>query len=108
MIASVHSSVTQWINLFEFEVYGEKGSLTVQGLGASYGVEKLIVSEHDANGPFSYQTIEYRSGDVSWKQEWKEFTRAMRDRTTPVGDGEDGLLAMQIVNAAYSAASRLR
>ena len=104
VIASIHSSLTQWINLFEFEIYGEKGSLTVHGLGASYGVEKLIVSEHDANGPFSYQTFEFRGGDASWKSEWKDFTRAMGDRSSPIGTGQDGWRAMQIVNAAYAAA----
>jgi len=102
-ICSIHSSLTQWINLFEFEIYGAKGSLTVHGLGASYGVEKLIISEHDPNGPFATRTIEYRGGDSSWKSEWKEFTQAMATRTQPLGNGEDGLRAMQIVNAAYTA-----
>src|SRR5207249_2680059 len=50
VIASVHSSLTQWTNLFELEIYGEKGSLAVRGLGASYGVEELVVSEHDPTG----------------------------------------------------------
>jgi predicted dehydrogenase len=108
VIASVHASLTQWINLFEFEVYGEKGSLTVQGLGASYGAEKLVVSEHDASGPFSHQTIEYRGEDASWKAEWKDFAGAIAARTRPSGDGEDGWRAMRIVNAAYDAAGRGR
>jgi predicted dehydrogenase len=104
VIASIHSSLTQWINLFEFEIYGERGSITVSGLGASYGVEKLIVSEHDANGPFSHQTFEFRGGDTSWKSEWKEFTRAIAERSEPLGNGLDGLRSLQIVNAAYAAA----
>ena len=104
VIASVHASLTQWINVFEFEVYGEKGSITVQGLGASYGVEKLIVSEHDPAGPFSQKTFEFRAEDASWKSEWKEFTRAIAERTPPSGDGQDGWRSMQIVTAAYSAA----
>src|SRR5256714_6234483 len=103
VICSIHSSLTQWINLFDFEIYGAKGSLTVQGLGASYGVEKLIISEHDPNGPCATRTIEYRGGDSSWKSEWKEFTRAVATRSQPLGNAEDGLRAMQIVNAAYVA-----
>lgn len=101
VIASIHSSLTQWINLFEFEIYGGKGSLCVQGLGASYGVEKLIVSLNDPNGPFSYKTIEFRGGDNSWKSEWQEFTKAVISRNEPIGNGLDGLRAMEIVNAAY-------
>jgi len=105
VIASVHSSLTQWTNLFELEVFGEKGSLTVHGLGASYGVEKLIVAEHDPTGPFSHRTIEYRGGDTSWKAEWDEFVAAVDGKREPLGNGDDGLAAIQIVNAAYAAAS---
>ena len=103
VVASVHSSLTQWTNLFEFEIYGEKGSLTVHGLGASYGVEKLIVSKHDPQGPFSHETIEYRGGDSSWKSEWEEFTRAIAENRQPLGNGQDGLTAMRLVNAVYTA-----
>jgi len=99
----IHSSTTQWTNLFELEVYGESGSLTVQGLGASYGVEKLVVSKHDPSAPFSHHTIEYRGGDVSWNNEWTEFMRSVRDRSEPLGSGEDGVRAMEIVAAAYEA-----
>jgi predicted dehydrogenase len=108
VICSIHSSLTQWINLFEFEIYGSRGSLTVQGLGASYGLEKLVISEHDPQGPFSSRTIEYRGGDSSWKSEWLEFTRAIKTRTQPLGHGDDGLRAMQIVNAAYTASRENR
>jgi predicted dehydrogenase len=103
VVASVHSSLTQWTNLFEFELYGEKGSLTVRGLGASYGVEELVVSIHDPSGPFSHTTTEYRGGDVSWKGEWDEFVAAIDGKREPLGNGEDGLAAMEIVNAVYSA-----
>jgi predicted dehydrogenase len=104
VIASVHASLTQWTNLFEFELYGEAGSLVVRGLGASYGVEELVISQHDPSAPFSHKTIEYRGGDISWKAEWEEFVGAMEGKRQPLGNGEDGLAAMQIVNAAYAAA----
>jgi predicted dehydrogenase len=103
IVASVHSSLTQWTNLFEFEVYGEKGSLTVRGLGASYGVEELIVSLHNPSAPFSHETIEYRGGDGSWKGEWDEFVAAIDEKRAPLGDGADGLAAMEVVSAVYSA-----
>jgi predicted dehydrogenase len=104
VIASVHSSLTQWTNLFEFEVFGEKGSLGVRGLGASYGVEELTVSLHDPTGPFSHETTEYRGGDVSWKAEWDEFVAAIEEKRQPLGNGDDGLAAMRIVSAVYQAA----
>ncbi len=103
-ICSVHSSLTQWTNLFEFEVYGENGSITIEGLGTSYGVEKLHVAMHDPTGPFARNTIEFRGGDGSWKAEWDELVRAIDERRAPLGSGDDGLRAMEIVGAVYSAA----
>jgi predicted dehydrogenase len=104
VVCSVHASLTQWINLFELEVYGEKGSLRVEALGGGYGVEKLHFSEHDPNGPFSYKTTEYRGADASWKGEWAEFVRAIAENAEPLGSGVDGLKAMEVVNAAYAGA----
>jgi predicted dehydrogenase len=100
---SVHSSLTQWINLFEFEIFGEKGSIAVQGLGSAYGVEKLLVNLHDPDGPFSFKTIEFRGNDVSWKKEWEEFKDAINTRREPLGNALDGLRAIEIVNAVYKA-----
>lgn len=102
-VCSVHSSLTQWTNLFEFELYGQKGSLTVQGLGGSYGVEQLLTSEYDPTGPFFHKTVEYRGGDISWQREWENFAAAIAGEEPVVGDGADGLRAMEIVAAVYSA-----
>lgn len=102
VIASIHASLTQWINLFEFEIYCEKGSLTISGIGESYGVEKLIISKHHGVKPFSYSTIEYRGPDKSWRNEWEEFTRAIDKRIEPNGNAQDGYKAMEIVDAVYT------
>ena len=77
-MASVHSSLTQWKNVFSFEVFGEDGYLRVEGLGASYGTEKLIAARRDFSAPFQDTITEFRGGDISWREEWKEFTRADR------------------------------
>lgn len=103
VVASIHASLTQWTNLFEFEIYGEKGALSVEGLGGSYSMEKLTTSLHEPNKPFSHKVIEYRGGDVSWGVEWEEFARAVVKRTTPLGDAIDGLRAMEIVESVYKA-----
>lgn len=101
-VVSIHSSLTQWINKFEFELYGEKGSLTVRGLGGSYGVEKLIISTHDSTAPFSYETVEYRGSDISWEQEWNDFMQVVKTRRAPTALATAGLEAIKIVNAVYT------
>ena len=37
----LHVSATEWKNMFCMEIYGKHGKLQVDGLGGSYGVEKL-------------------------------------------------------------------
>jgi predicted dehydrogenase len=105
-MASLHASLTQWKNQFSFEVFGEDGYVVVEGLGASYGTEKLVVGKRDFNAPFNDHVTEYRGGDTSWKAEWKEFVDAIKEHRQPVGSGEDGLAAMRIALAAYEAERR--
>jgi predicted dehydrogenase len=100
-IAMIHSSLTQWKNLFSFEVAGEDGYLEIDGLGASYGTERLISGKRDFVKPFTDEIIEYRGGDKSWGLEYAEFVSAITEKRKPIGDGADGLEAMRIVHAIY-------
>ena len=105
---SIHSSLTQWKNLFDFEIYGEKGYLNVSGLGGSYGTEKLIFGLNTPASPFNHKTIEYRQEDISWKSEWNEFKNSISSRREPTGNGQDGLYAMEVVNKIYKSSKTNR
>ncbi len=100
-MASLHASLTQWKNLFSFEVFGEDGYVRIEGLGGGYGTERLIVGKRDFTAPFSEVVTEYRGADVSWKAEWDEFMAAIQERRRPLGDVRDGAEAMRIALAAY-------
>jgi predicted dehydrogenase len=102
-LATLHSSLTQWKNLFSFELIGEDGYFTVEGLGASYGTERLIVGKRDFNAPFQDLVIEYRGGDSSWQAEWREFKAAIAEGREPLGSARDGLEAVRTTLAAYHA-----
>ena len=99
--ASLHTTLTQWKNHFEFEIYGEEGYIKIEGLGSSYGVEKLIVGKRDFTGPFANTITEFRRGDISWEEEWLEFHNAVTKNRQPIGNGEDGLAVMKIALASY-------
>ncbi len=103
-VASLHSSLTQWKNHFTFELFGQDGYITIRGLGGSYGTEKITIGKRAFHEPFKSETTEFRGSDISWVEEWKEFTSAIAEKREPLGNGADGLEAMQLVNAVYESA----
>ena len=104
-VASVHTSWTQWRNLFRFELFGRDGFITVEGLGGSYGVERLTVGRRrPESGPPDEETTTYDGPDVSWALEWREFRAAIEEGREPLGSGEDGYRAACVIDALYEAA----
>jgi predicted dehydrogenase len=102
--ASIHSSLTQWRNLFSFELFGRDGYIAVEGLGGGYGTERAILGRRDFHAPFAEEVVEFRGEDRSWLEEWREFTSAIDEGREPLGNGEDGLEALRLVYAAYESA----
>jgi len=104
-VATLHTSWTQWKNLFSFEVFGTDGSLAVEGLGGSYGPERLIAAQRNlAGGVPDVQTHEFLGPDRSWRDEWTDFTAAALRGTPYWGTPQDGLTAMRLIHALYSSA----
>jgi len=107
--ALMHSSWTQWKNRFSFEIYGEGGYLSVEGLGGSYGLERLEIGRRKAaGGPPEVEVLEFPGPDVSWANEWQEFVSAIRENREPMGNFKDGLEAMRMIDAVYRSASENR
>ncbi len=102
--ASIHSSLTQWKNLFSFELYGRDGYIAVEGLGGGYGTEKVAFGKRDFTAPFTEEVVEFRGEDRSWHDEWQEFVAAINEGREPLGNAADGLEAMRLVFAAYDSA----
>lgn len=107
-VASLHSSLTQWKNLFSFELFGQDGYIVVEGLGGGYGVEKATLGKRALTEPFKDETTEFRGGDRSWFEEWKEFVGAIKENREPLGNGYDGLEALRLVYAIYESAANGR
>jgi predicted dehydrogenase len=113
--AILHTSWTQWKNRFSFEIFGERGYLAVEGLGGSYGPEKLVLGKRRtrraagteyAGGAPEERVIEYGGPDVSWIAELEEFAAAIQTGRQPLGSGHDGLMANRLVGAIYESARR--
>jgi predicted dehydrogenase len=105
-IASLHTSWTQWKNRFSFEVIGSNGYLIIEGLGGSYGPERLTIGHRrPESGPPRETVEEFTGPDRSWHAEWQEFMSAIRDCREPLGSGQDGLESMRLVDAIYRAST---
>ncbi|MGA2030574.1 MAG: Gfo/Idh/MocA family oxidoreductase, partial [Verrucomicrobiota bacterium] len=99
VVASLHASWTQWRNLFSFEVFGDRGYLEIEGLGGSYGPERLVIGERRTSGAPLEQKIEFLGEDTSWAAEWAEFSSAIREARAPVSSGWDGWQALRLAAA---------
>ena len=109
VVASLHTSWTQWKNLFSLELFGERGALIVEGLGGSYGPETLHVHERMLQGGApSIRTERFEGADESWKAEWAGFVRAIREGTPYDGGPNDGLVVMAALDALYRSAESRR
>jgi len=106
-VATMHTSWTQWKNKFLLEIIGEKGYLVVDGLGGSYGTERLVIGKRKVSGGApDEEIIEFPGPDLSWREEMIEFASAIMGNREPIGSGYDGLMANRLVGAVYESARR--
>jgi predicted dehydrogenase len=104
-VAAFHTSWTQWKNLFSFEVFGTGGALIVEGLGRSYGPERLTMYTRRPEGGAPDTTQEVFDGeDASWRQEWEDFVRGAVEGCPMLGGANDGVMAMAMLDALYRSA----
>ena len=105
----LHVSCTEWKNLFSFEIYGRDAKLHWEGLGGSYGVERLSYYKMlPEMGPPETTIFEYPPGDESWKLEMAEFFEDIRLGRTPVPGLKEAKAVMKVVAEIYGKAEILK
>ena len=104
--AFLHASCTEWKNTFSFELYGREGKLQVDGLGGSYGVERLSWYKMlPQMGPPPTVIQEFPMADDSWEQEMAEFLDDIRLDRTPSSDLRNAEAVLRVVHHLYRAGS---
>lgn len=100
--AFLHVSCTEWKNLFSFEIYGRDAKLLVEGLGGSYGVERIALYKMLIHmGPPETTIWEFPRGDDSFQFEFREFCDDIRMGRTPAANLYDARAALEIVETVY-------
>lgn len=105
-VGQLHASMNQWKNLFSLEVAGEDGALVVEGLGGSYGTERLTqVRRRREGGAPDVEVTEFPGPDGSWTVEWDDFVAGVLEGREVRGSAADGVAAMRMVDALYRSAA---
>jgi predicted dehydrogenase len=101
-VAWLHASCTEWKNLFSFEIFGRDGKLQIDGLGGSYGTERLTFYKMlPEMGPPETSAWEYPREDRSWHAEVDHWAACIETGQQPLGTVADAVAALTIVERLY-------
>jgi len=101
--AWLHVSCSEWKNLFSLEIYGRDAKLHWEGLGGSYGVERLTYYKMlPQMGPPETTIYEFPRGDESWKLEMAEFFEDIRLKRTPAVGLKEARAALAVVEKIHA------
>ncbi len=112
IVASLHSTMTQWRHLFALEIFLERGYMVLNGLitsSMSYttpgGKEVLTIATNRTPPPRAMHASEKRlvySEDGSWLAEMTEFFNAIEtDAPITNGNSKDSLALMRMIEQIY-------
>ncbi|HTP33649.1 MAG TPA: Gfo/Idh/MocA family oxidoreductase [Candidatus Acidoferrales bacterium] len=101
-VAFLHASWTEWKNLFSLEISGRVGKLEINGLGGSYGTERLTFYKMSPEmGPPETLAWEYPMADASWEQENAAFFEDIRLGRQPDPGIRDAQAALRVIEQVY-------
>ncbi len=103
--AWLHATWTEWKNCFSLEIYGRVGKIHIDGLGGSYGMEKLTYHQMlPEMGPPVTTHFEFPEADTSWKREMDAFDEDIRLHRQPSPGLAETLHTLEVVQAIYAKA----
>ena len=105
IIASIHSTATQWEHKFSLEITLEKALIVLSGILSgtkSYGKEKItIISKSFFNRKNKKKIYQFYK-DFSWRLEIEEFARIINyNMKVKTGSYQDALNVMRMIDKIY-------
>lgn len=101
-VAFLHAGWTEWKNLFSLEIAGRVGKIEINGLGGSYGTERITWYKMSPEmGPPETFAWEYPMADDSWQSENTAFFEDIRLNRQPDPGIADAQAALRIVEQVY-------
>jgi predicted dehydrogenase len=106
-VAWLHATWTEWKNTFSFEIFGRDAKLHIEGLGGSYGVERLSYYKMKPQmGPPETTIWEYPGEDNSWRVELEAFRHAIENKQPAPVTLRDAHAALTVVHQVYADSKR--
>lgn len=109
VVASLHSTMTQWRHLFSLEMFLEHGYIVINGLlttSGSYGEEAMTVAKNRSAAPAARWSDEEKfvfNVNNSWRYEVEHFMNAIAaDTPIEYGTSADALKLMRLVDRIYA------
>lgn len=102
-LAHLSVSCVEWKNLFVFEIMLKTAKIQIDGLGGSYGKEKLTLYKMKQEmGPPDVEEIEFEGNDNSWLYEMNLFFNRVQKKNYNDDELQNGLYVLKTIKKIYS------
>jgi len=101
-LASLSASCVEWKNIFTFEIMLEKAKIQIDGLGGSYGTEKLTSFKmRPEMGPPDVEEISFPGPDLSWERENEVFFTKIKGKYLSEEPFKQAFYVLDIIGKVY-------
>jgi predicted dehydrogenase len=101
-VASLSTTCLEWKNVFCFEIMLKTAKIQIDGLGRSYGAEKLTVYEMSKKmGPPKVKEFNFPGDDFSWILENKAFFAKIKNADYGDTSLKEAKYVLDIINETY-------
>lgn len=108
LVASLHSTMTQWRHLFSLEIFLEQGYIVINGLltsSGTYGDEAMTIAKNRTTAPAATWDDDEHfqfTIDNSWRSEITHFFSAIEhDHPVEIGNSRQALTLMRLISRVY-------
>jgi hypothetical protein len=101
-MVSLSTSCVEWKNIFCFEIMLEKAKIQIDGLGGSYGTEKLTLYKmRPEMGPPDVEEFSFPGPDASWEKESELFFKRIQNKDYSTDSLKQAVYVLGIIEKVY-------
>ncbi len=101
-IAHLSATCVEWKNIFSFEIMLKTAKIQIDGLGGSYGREKMILYKMKLEmGPPDVEEFVFPEEDLSWRRENEIFFNRIKSRDFSDTSLNDSLYVLKTIDKIY-------